>query len=260
MIFTALTVGGSDSGGGAGIQADLHTFSRIGVYGTSVITALTAQNTTEVLGVLDIPAVFVRQQWEAVMSDIPVHAMKTGMLGSAANIETAAAMIEKYGVRKFVLDPVLVATSGTRLLAADAIGTLKRLLVPRALLVTPNLDEAGVLAGMAVSDKTSMEEAARRILKTGASFVLVKGGHLEGDALDILFDGAEFHYFRSARIGRADIHGTGCVLSAAITAHLAVGKSVYDAVRFAKDFVSEAIATSFPVGFGFAPCNSAGLT
>jgi hydroxymethylpyrimidine/phosphomethylpyrimidine kinase len=259
MLFTALTVAGSDPSGGAGIQADMNTFAALGVYGMSVIVALTAQNTSGVSAVMDIPSEFVIRQWDAVMSDIPAQAVKTGMLGNEANVRTAGMMIEKYGVQNFVLDPVMVSTSGASLLGAAAVETLKRDLVPRALVVTPNMGEAAMLSGADVHDKNSMEVAARQIRDLGAVFVLVKGGHLEGDALDILFDGSEFHYYRAARIGDAEIHGTGCVLSAAITAGLAKGNSVCDAVRLAKDFVTEAIRTSRRVGNGAFPCNAAGL-
>jgi hydroxymethylpyrimidine/phosphomethylpyrimidine kinase len=259
MLFTALTVAGSDPSGGAGIQADLNTFAALGVYGMSVIVALTAQNTTGVKDVMDVPAEFVARQWDEVMSDIPAMSVKTGMLGNEANVRTTAHMIEKYGVRHFVLDPVMVSSSGASLLAAPAVETLKRELAPRASVVTPNLAEAEILSGVDVHDKASMELAARRIREFGPEFVLVKGGHLEGDALDILYDGSEFHYYRSARIGDSEIHGTGCVLSAAITACLARGNTVYDAVRLAKDFVTEAIQNSYRVGRGALPCNAAGL-
>jgi hydroxymethylpyrimidine/phosphomethylpyrimidine kinase len=259
MLYTALTVAGSDPSGGAGIQADLNTFARLGVYGTSVIVALTAQNTTGVKAVMDISAEFVAGQWDSVMSDIPAMAVKTGMLGNDANVRTAAMMIEKYRMLNFVLDPVMVSTSGAELLAAGAVETLKRELAPRALVITPNLAEAAILSGVDVHDKDSMEIAARRIRELGAAFVLVKGGHLEGDALDILFDGSEFRYYRAARIGGAEIHGTGCVLSAAITAFLARGDTVHDAVRLAKDFVTEAIRNSHRIGKGALPCNAVGL-
>jgi len=259
MINTALTVAGSDPSGGAGIQADLNTFSRLGVYGMSVIVALTAQNTTGVSGVMDIPSDFVARQWDAVMSDIPANAVKTGMLGNAANILVTADMIDKYGVQNVVVDPVLVSTSGTTLLAPDAIETLKQKLIPRALLITPNVDEAEILTGVRVLSQDDMEEAAKRLRTMGAKFVLVKGGHLDGDAVDVLFDGAVFQFFRAVRIGHTNVHGTGCVLSAAITSYLALGNSVVDAVRLGKDFITEAIATSLRIGKGAWPCNAAGL-
>lgn len=259
MINTALTVAGSDPSGGAGIQADLNTFSRLGVYGMSVIVALTAQNTTGVSGVMDVPSDFVEKQWDSVMSDIPANAVKTGMLGTASNIVVTADLIEKYAVKNLVVDPVLVSTSGAKLLAADAIDTLKKKLIPRALLTTPNADEARILSGIEVRGPEDMEEAAKRIRDLGSQFVLVKGGHLEGDAVDVLFDGSVFNYFRSVRIGRTNIHGTGCVLSAAITAYLALGNPVDDAVRLGKDFITEAIATSLRIGKGAWPCNASGL-
>ena len=259
MIFTALTVAGSDPSGGAGIQADLKTFSRLGVYGMSVIAALTAQNTAAVTGIMEVPAEFVGRQWNAVMSDIPANAVKTGMLGNATIVEMIADVIHEFNVKNLVVDPVMVSTSGTLLLAADAVDTLVRRLLPAALIVTPNTEEAKALTAVDVRDKESMEVAARRLHERGPRFVLVKGGHLEGDALDVLFDGSEFRYFRTARIGVANVHGTGCVLSAAITACLAKGETVVDAVRLGKDFVSEAIATSLRVGNGANACNASGL-
>jgi hydroxymethylpyrimidine/phosphomethylpyrimidine kinase len=259
MISTALTVAGSDPSGGAGIQADLNTFSRLGVYGMSVIVALTAQNTSGVSGVMEVPADFVGQQWESVMCDIPANAVKTGMLVNASNIAIASDMIEKYGLKNVVVDPVMRSTSGATLLAPEAIETLKQQLLPRALLVTPNTDETRILTGYEVLSQEGMEESARRLRDLGPRFVLVKGGHLEGDAVDLLFDGSKFTYFRSARIGHTNIHGTGCVLSAAITAYLALGNSVYEAVRLGKDFVTEAIATSLRIGKGAWPCNASGL-
>ena len=259
MVNTALTVAGSDPSGGAGVQADLNTFSRLGVYGTSVIVALTAQNTTGVSAVMDVPADFVARQWEAVMSDIPVNAMKTGMLGNASNVEVAAEMIDKYGLKNVVVDPVMASTSGAKLLASDAIDTVKKQLLPRALLTTPNADEARILTGIEVRSQEDMEEAAKRLRAMGSQYVLVKGGHMEGDAVDVLFDGSVFNYFRSVRIGHTNIHGTGCVLSAAITAYLALGNPVDDAVRLGKDFITEAIATSLKIGKGAWPCNASGL-
>lgn len=261
MIFTALTVAGSDSSGGAGIQADLKTFSRFGVYGMSVIVALTAQNTTGVTGAMNLPPEFVGRQWDAVMSDIPAQAVKTGMLGNASNIEVTADKVQQYGVKNLVVDPVMISTSGTPLLEAGAIETLKRRLLPLALLVTPNIDEARCLTGMDVRDKAGMEAAARSIRELGPQFVLVKGGHLQGgpDALDVLYDGLEYRYFRTTRVATSGVHGTGCVLSAAITACLALGNPVVEAVRRGKDFVSEAIATALPIGQGAHPCNASGL-
>ena len=259
MINTALTVAGSDPSGGAGIQADLNTFSRLGVYGMSVIVALTAQNTTGVSGLMEVPADFVAKQWDSVMSDIPVNAMKTGMLGNSANIDVTADMIDKYGLKNVVVDPVMTSTSGAKLLATDAVDTLRKKLIPRALLTTPNADEARILTGIDVRSQDDMEEAAKRLRDMGSQFVLVKGGHMEGDAVDVLFDGSVFNYFRSVRIGHTNIHGTGCVLSAAITAYLALGNPVDDAVRLGKDFITEAIATSLRIGKGAWPCNASGL-
>jgi hydroxymethylpyrimidine kinase/phosphomethylpyrimidine kinase len=239
MMPIALTVAGSDSSGGAGIQADLSTFSRLNVYGTSVITALTAQNAVRVAGVLEVPADFVAQQWDAVMTDFPVNAVKTGMLVNAAVVEVVGAKIQQYGLRRLVVDPVTMSTSGRPLLDVEGIRALKQRLAPLALLLTPNLDEARTLTGIEARDQKGMEEAARRIHDLGTPYVLVKGGHLAGDeALDVLFDGTSFHYFREQRIAGPEVHGTGCVLSAAITAHLALEKSIEDAVGLGKDFVT----------------------
>ena len=260
MIPIALTVAGSDSSGGAGIQADLKTFSRLKVYGMSVITALTAQNTAGVTGVLEVPAEFVGRQWDAVMTDAPADVVKTGMLANAAIVEMVAAKIEQYRVDKVVVDPVMVSTSGKPLLHPDAIQFLKNVLAPLALLMTPNTGEARTLTGIEVRDQASMEDAARRICDFGPRYVLLKGGHMEGgDALDVLFDGAAFSYFHAERIAASEVHGTGCVLSAAIAAYLALGNSVEDAVRAGKNFVTEAIRRRLPIGKGANPCDPLGL-
>jgi hydroxymethylpyrimidine/phosphomethylpyrimidine kinase len=259
MLRIALTVAGSDSSGGAGIQADLKTFSRLKVYGTSVITAVTAQNTAAVEGVFEVPAEFVARQWDAVMTDIPADAVKTGMLVNAAIIETVAAKVREYGVEKLVVDPVMISTSGKPLLHPDAIQSLKQRLAPLAVLMTPNLNEARTLTGLEVRDKAGMEEAARRIHDFGSRYVLVKGGHIEGDARDVLFDGVSFSYFSEGRILAGDVHGAGCVMSAAIASHLALGKSVEAAVQAAKGFVTEAIRRRLPIGKGANPCDPLGL-
>src|SRR5437867_1259160 len=201
MVPIALTVAGSDSSGGAGIQADLKTFSRLHVYGMSVITALAAQNTAEVTGVMEVPAEFVGRQWDATMTDLRADAVKTGMLANAAIVETVAEKIQQYRVSKVVVDPVMISTSGTPLLSSDGIHLLKHRLAPLALLITPNIDEARTLTGLEIRDKAGMEEAAQRIRDLGPRYVLVKGGHMEsGEALDVLFDGARFSCFRAERI------------------------------------------------------------
>jgi hydroxymethylpyrimidine/phosphomethylpyrimidine kinase len=255
MIPTALTIAGSDPSGGAGIQADLKTFSALNVYGMAVIAALTAQNTLGVLRVMDVPADFTAAQLDAVMSDIPPHAVKTGMLGSAAVVEIVARKIREYGVKRVIVDPVMVSSSGTLLLETTGIDVLKRDLLPLAELITPNLAEAAELSGMRVHALQDMEQAARRIHGMGARNVLVKGGHLEGDAIDVFFDGAEVVHFRSERNPTSNLHGTGCVLSAAITGGLAIGHTLAESITLAKQFVTAAIRGSLALGSGFGPIN-----
>lgn len=253
---TALTIAGSDSGGGAGIQADLKTFAAFGVYGTSVLTAVTAQNTLGVTAVQEIDLDVIAAQIDAVMSDIGADAVKTGMLSSAGIIETVADGIARYDVRNLVVDPVMVAASGDRLLREDAVETLASRLLPLALVVTPNIPEAEALAGISITAPEDMRDAARAIAGMGARNVIVKGGHLEGDeSVDLLFDGTEFAEFSARRIYTQNTHGTGCTFSSAIASGLAAGKSVRDAVADAKCYVTEAIRTSFSVGSGHGPLN-----
>ena len=259
MIHTVLTIAGSDPSGGAGIQADLKTFSRLKVYGMAAITALTAQNTTGVDGVMPVPPDFVRLQVGAVLRDIAAEAVKTGMLVNAEIIETVAAMLRQYDIKRVVVDPVLIATSGARLLEPDAIDVLKHRLAPAALIITPNIAEASALTGREIDTIRDMEEAARQIKELGSKYVLVKGGHLEGDAEDVLFDGHSFTRFVSPRVNTRDVHGTGCVLSAAIAAHLARGETVEDAVALGKHFVTEAIRRGLRLGNGHGPCDPVGL-
>ncbi|MFQ5915484.1 MAG: bifunctional hydroxymethylpyrimidine kinase/phosphomethylpyrimidine kinase [Nitrospinota bacterium] len=246
---TALTIAGSDSGGGAGIQADLKTFTVLGVYGASILTALTAQNTMGVQGVLAVPPEFVAQQFDSVCSDVPIRAAKTGMLADAELIEIVAAKVREYGIRPLVVDPVMVAKSGDRLLARGAQNALIRHVLPLADIITPNLGEAETLTGMSVRDLEQMREAARRMRDLGCKSVLVKGGHLKGEATDVLYDGSNFTEFRAGRIDSKNTHGTGCTLSAAIAANLAKGNPLDDAVREAKNFIIEAIRTA-PAGIG----------
>jgi len=255
-VKTALTIAGSDPGGGAGIQADLKTFSRLRVYGMSVITALTAQNTVSVSGVLEVPPEFVARQLDAVLSDIHVDAAKTGMLLTAGIVDVVAQKVREYQIRNLVIDPVIVSTSGTPLLNDDAIGAFCRNLLPLGLLVTPNTEEARILAGKAVATVADMEEAALKIHGRGARFVLIKGGHMAGDEVtDVLFDGKDFLHFESKRIQSPHTHGTGCVLSAAITAEIASGKAIKEAVKAARDFVVAAITHGLNLGKGIGPCD-----
>ena len=245
----ALTVAGSDSSGGAGIQADLKTFARLKVYGLSVVTAVTAQNTCGVLGVFDVPAEFVSRQLEAVLTDSPPKAMKTGMLACGASVEAVATAIRRYQIGSVVVDPVLVSTSGTPLLEEQGIESFKRSLLPQAILVTPNLAEAERLTGQPVGDLPSMERAAQTLRGMGARHVLVKGGHLPGEPIDVFFDGAQFRHLRAPRVA-ANTHGTGCVLSAAITSYLAHGRTIYDAVQLGKEFITEALRNGVSIGHG----------
>lgn len=239
----ALTIAGSDPSGGAGIQADLKTFSAFGVYGASVITALTAQNTTGVSGVLGIAPDFIAAQFRSVASDLAVSAVKTGMLGDAATVEIVTRLLSEIPSVPVVVDPVMVATSGDVLLAPDAIDAVRRLLIPRAFLITPNIPEAAkLLGGEAAETEADMRRDAEKLMQFGCGAVLLKGGHASGtDAVDILFDGATHHVLRRPWIETRNTHGTGCTLSAAIAANLALGRRLEDAVALSKSFVWEAL-------------------
>lgn len=253
----ALTIAGSDSGGGAGIQADLKTFQRFGVFGTSAITAITAQNTLGVSRWEAISPELVRAQIDSVAEDLSPSAFKSGMLATAAVASTVAEAIEAHSLRNYVLDPVMVASAGDALLAHDAIDVIRDQLIPRAFLVTPNIHEAQILTGDKIADEDEMARAAETMVREmGAQAVLLKGGHLEsGDrVVDILYDG-NVRAFRSRRIATTNTHGTGCTLSAAITAQLANGESLHAAVRCSIDFVHNAIGTAPGLGSGHGPLN-----
>lgn len=250
LIAKALTVAGSDSGGGAGIQADLKTFSAFRVFGMSVITAVTAQNSLGVQGVENLPPAFVAQQLRSVLTDFGADAAKCGMLSTAPIIEAVAAALREHPVEKLVVDPVMVAKSGDPLLQPDARKALAERILPLALVVTPNLPEAEALAGIPVAERRDMEEAARRIHALGPRYVLVKGGHLKGDALDLLWNGREATAFSTPRVDSPNTHGTGCTFSAAITAGLARGQALGDAIREAKAYVTRAIRDGFRAGHG----------
>ncbi len=252
----ALTFAGSDSGGGAGIQADLKTFHAFGVFGTSVLTAVTAQNTVGVRAVHPIPPDVVRAQLDAVVEDLRPGALKSGMLASAVLVRTLAGALDDHELEKYVLDPVMVATSGDRLLDEDAEDAVAAELVPRAALVTPNLHEARILTGEAVDGVDAMARAARILVDRGAGAALVKGGHLsEDEAVDLLWDGREERRWRRARISTRHTHGTGCTLSAGCAAGLARGLSLPEAVDRAIDFVTRAIASAPGLGDGHGPVN-----
>ncbi len=257
MIPIAVTIAGSDSGGGAGIQADLKTFSALGVYGASVIAALTAQNTLGVSAIHDVPPDFISAQIDAVYSDLRVQATKIGMLSNPATIEAVATGLDRHKVQNVVLDPVMVAASGAKLLAPDAQISLIRLLFPRASLVTPNLHEASVLLDAAVArNENEMREQGERIRALGVSCVLIKGGHAEGaEAVDLLIDAGGVRRFSGRRHQTMNTHGTGCTLSSAIAAGLAQGMTLDQAVARAKVYVGAAIAAAdrLSVGHGHGP-------
>jgi hydroxymethylpyrimidine/phosphomethylpyrimidine kinase len=252
----ALTVAGSDSGGGAGIQADLKTFAAFGVHGTSAVTAITAQNTLGVTDIMELPPALVAAQIEAVMLDIGAAAAKTGMLSSAAIIEVVANAIVHFNIRNLVVDPVMVAKGGARLLRDDAVDALRIRLLPLAAVVTPNLPEAEVLLGRPIRTLDERRQAARDLVALGARAAVVKGGHTdEEQAIDHYFDGTELVELQSPRIATANTHGSGCVFSAAIAADLARGSDFLAAVLRAKEFISGAIERSLEVGRGHGPVN-----
>ena len=251
---TALTIAGSDSGAGAGIQADLKTFAAHGVYGTSAITAVTAQNTLGVTSFEALSADLVTAQIEAVASDMGVHAAKTGMLANAAIVEAVAAAVEELEIPLLVVDPVMIAKSGDRLVDDEAVGMMRSELLRRAFVVTPNIPEAEALAGLRIRSGDDRHEAARRILKLGTSAVIIKGGHFASeDILDLLYDGHRFRDFRAARISGTNTHGTGCTFSASLAAHLALGRSLADAVPLAQEYVAGGIRHALEIGRGHGP-------
>jgi hydroxymethylpyrimidine/phosphomethylpyrimidine kinase len=251
----ALTIAGSDSGGGAGIQADLKTFQALGVYGTSVITAITAQNTLGVRGVHEVPPDIVAAQIDAVAEDLGVDGAKTGMLASADVIAAVAERVRHWHLDQvLVIDPVMVAKSGDRLLRADAVDALVRDLLPLAAVLTPNLPEAEVLIGQPLTTEAEIRDAARRIVDLGPRAVLMKGGHRPGDRVDdVLFDGETFHLLPGTRVQTTSTHGTGCTLSAAIAAGLAQGLPLLDAVTRAHTYLAEALRRARPLGGGHGP-------
>ena len=252
-IYKVLTIAGSDSGAGAGIQADLKTFAALGVYGTSVITAITAQNTLNVTKIFELSAGLVAAQIDAVIDDIGAHALKTGMLANASIIDTVAKKILQHRLKNVVVDPVMVAKSGDLLLRKNAIDALRARLIPLATVVTPNLPEAEELTGIKLRTAKKIEEAARRIVAMGAKSAVIKGGHRRGPAMDLFFDGHRFRKLRSPRIPSRHTHGTGCTFSAAIAGYLAKGEDLENAVRHAKKYITGAIQNGFVVGSGHSP-------
>jgi len=254
-IPRALTIAGSDSGGGAGIQADLKTFAALGVYGASAITAVTAQNTREVTDWLAMPAGLIAKQIDAVLSDIGANAVKTGMLANAAIIEAVAATVREHGVDNLVVDPVMVAKGGHKLLEDGAVAALVERLLPLAAVITPNLPEAEVIAGGPIASWDDAREAARRIVGLGARAVVVKGGHFaeQGTSTDLYYDGEHFREYSAVRVRTQNTHGTGCTFASAIAAGLARGAAMTDAIAMAKSYVTLAIQHAYPVGHGHGP-------
>ena len=257
-MHTALTIAGSDSSGGAGVQADLKTMLANGVFGESVITALTAQNTMGVDAVMNVPADFIEAQMKAVFTDIYPDAVKTGMVSSSELIETIADKLTEYHAKNIVVDPVMVATSGARLISEDAISTLKSKLLPLATVITPNIPEAEVLSEMQIKTDADMEKAAEIICDTLGCAVLLKGGHQLNDANDLLYQkGKEPVWFEGKRIDNPNTHGTGCTLSSAIASNLAKGRDLDTSVKYAKNYISGALAAMLALGKGRGPMDHA---
>lgn len=254
-IKTALTIAGSDSSGGAGIQADLKTFSALGVYGMTVITAITAQNTCGVTAIRELDTEILKNQIDAIFCDIEVDAVKIGMLSNSDNILTISKALKEYSYTNVILDTVMISKSGSYLLKNNAVAVLKEILIPQALVVTPNLHEATELVGFPVEDIKTMERAALKIFEMGSKNVVIKGGHLLGDPCDILFDGDKMNYYKNKRIDTKNTHGTGCTFSSAIAAEVAKGKSIKEAVGIAKEYITKAIENSFSIGKGVGPTN-----
>jgi hydroxymethylpyrimidine/phosphomethylpyrimidine kinase len=251
----ALTIAGSDSGGGAGIQADLKTFAALGVYGSSVVTAVTAQNTRGVFAVAEVPEEVIALQIDVVLEDIGAAAAKTGMLSSASIVQTVAGRLEAWGVEMLVVDPVMVAKGGHPLLQPPAVAAVKEHLLPLALVVTPNIPEAEVLSGISIDSPDAARDAARAIGALGPRWVVIKGGHLAGDATDLVYDGEHFAEFSARRIDTPNTHGTGCTFSAATAALLARGLPPLEAIEAAKIWLTGAIRESYAIGDGHSPVN-----
>jgi hydroxymethylpyrimidine/phosphomethylpyrimidine kinase len=251
----ALTIAGSDSGGGAGIQADLKTFAALGVYGSSAIVAITAQNTQAVLAIAEVPEEVVALQIDGVLEDIGADAIKTGMLFNRAIVETVADRLAAWGVPSLVVDPVMVAKSGDNLLLPTAVRAVQRNLLPLALVVTPNIPEAVVLSGRPAGTLEEIHDAAKAIADLGPRYVIIKGGHREGAPIDVVYDGSGFTELTAERIDTKNTHGTGCTFASAIAGYLAHGLEPMDAIRHAKTYLTEALRRSYPVGAGHSPVN-----
>ena len=254
---TALSIAGSDSSGGAGIQADLNTMTMNGVFAMSAVTALTAQNTTGVTGIMEVSPQFLQMQIDAVFEDIRPDAVKIGMVSSSGLIETIAQRLEFYGAENIVLDPVMVSTSGSKLISDDAVETLKKKLLPFVSVVTPNIPEAEVLSGIEIKNEDDMITAAKIISEEYNCAVLCKGGHSINDANDLLYAEDRYEWFRGKRINNPNTHGTGCTLSSAIAANMAKGLGLEESVRAAKDYISGCLADMLDLGKGSGPLNHA---
>ncbi len=250
-----LTIAGSDSSGGAGIQADLKTFSSIGTYGMSVITAITAQNTLGVFAVEELSKNIIRKQIESIFEDIYPKAIKIGMVSSSEIITEIADSLKKYNPELLVVDPVMISKSGYALLNPEAEEVLITKLIPMAYIVTPNIPEAEAISNMKINSLDDMKIVGEKILEFGPKFVLMKGGHLDGDAIDVLIGKDTFEIYKSERLNKKNTHGTGCTLSSAITSYLALGYDIVEAVRMSKVYITEAIKYSFDIGKGVGPVN-----
>lgn len=250
---TVLSIAGSDCSGGAGIQADLKTCAALGVFGMSVIVSVVAENTSRVLDIQDVSPHMIARQLDAVFEDMPVDAVKVGMLSTPACMEAVAAKLRQYSPRNIVIDPVMYAKNGCPLMAPDAVDTLIEIILPLAHVLTPNIPEAEKIAGISIADLSSMEAAAQRIHAMGCGAVIVKGGHAAGNAVDVLFDGKVIRHLEAARIQTKNTHGTGCTFSSALASYLAQGADVCEAARRAKAYVTTAIAHALPLGRGCGP-------
>lgn len=248
-----LTIAGSDSSGGAGIQADLKTFSAIGTYGMSVITAITAQNTQGVFDVQELSSKIIKEQIKAVCEDIPPKAIKVGMVSSPEIIKDIVDSLEKYPCEYLVVDPVMISKSGYSLLRPEAKDNLIKYLIPKAYIVTPNIPEAEEISNMKIDTVEDMKKVGKVILDLGPKYVLMKGGHLDGDCVDVLIGEDLFEVFKCERINRKNTHGTGCTISSAITSHLALGYDIVESVKLSKEYITEAIRHSFDIGKGVGP-------
>ena len=254
-IPKALTIAGSDSGGGAGIQADLKTFAALGVYGTSAITAVTAQNTRMVLAIAEVPEDVVALQIDGVLEDIGAGAIKTGMLSGASIIDAVADRLEAWGIENLVVDPVMISKTGDALLQANAVRSLVTKLLPLALIVTPNLHEAEVLSKRQITSDDDVKSAANAIHALGPRYVVIKGGHRDGPPTDLVFDGQHYVEFSADRVDTTNTHGTGCTFSAAIAAYLALGLGPLESIRLAKEYLTGALRASYSIGAGHSPVN-----